>query len=439
MNRSASLLIVAGLFASFAAGWYLRNDRGAADAPVDLVVAAAPAAREIRYYRNPMGLADTSPVPKKDSMGMDYVPVYADQSGHSGGMVVLDAGKIQKLGVRSTRVERRALVRSVRASARIEIDESRLHTIAPKFAGWVERLRVNQTGMAVHRGEPLADLYSPELVSAQEEYLIAHAALARLGEDSARGSMSELADAALARLGNWDIPAAELRALKQGRIQRSLALVSPVDAVVLEKRATEGMRFEAGTTLFELADLSQVWLVAETGSLDSSGIAPGQTLAFTTPALPAQVFEGRISFVYPTVSELSRTLKFRATLPNPHGVLRPALLGEARISVGDSRLHIVVPHSAVIDSGTRRIVLIAHPRGRFEPREVRLGQDGDEFVEVLDGVQEGEDVVVAANFLIDAESNLKASLRAFGAHQGHGAGAGTGPVDAPSAHAHEGH
>ncbi len=439
MRRTAWLLMIAGVFAGVVAGWYLRGDRGVAHLPPDSVVAVLPASREILYYRNPMGLADTSPVPKKDSMGMDYVPVYADQTASPEGMVLLDAGKIQKLGVRSTRAERRALVHRVRASAQIEVDESRRHIIAPKFAGWVERLRVNQTGMVVHRGEPLADLYSPELVSAQEEYLIARAALARLGEDSAQRSMRELADAALARLANWDISAAELRALDQGEVQRSLALLSPVDAVVLEKRAIEGMYFEAGTTLFALADLSQVWLIVETGMLDSPGIATGQTLAFTTPALPGQVFEGRISFVYPTVSEPSRTLKFRATLPNPRGVLRPALLGEAVISTGDNRLRIVVPHSAVIDSGIRRIVLIAHPGGRFEPREVRLGQRGDEFVEVLDGVQEGESVVVAANFLIDAESNLKASLQAFGAHQGHDASSSPEPADAAGTTAHEGH
>ena len=386
-----------------------------------------------------MGLADTSAVPKKDSMGMDYVPVYADQVEQPEGMVVLDAQKVQKLGVRTALVERRVLGRTVRASARIEVDESRLHTIAPKFAGWVERLQANQTGMAVRRGESLAELYSPELVSAQEEYLIAHAALGRLGEDSAKRSMRELADAALARLRNWDIAPEELRALEQGKVKRSLALVSPVDAVVLEKRAIEGGRFMAGDTLFELADLGQVWLIAEIGSLDFSGIAPGQELRFKTPALPGQVFAGQVSFIYPTLSEATRTLRFRATLPNPDGVLRPALLGEAEIKVGEPLPRIVVPQTAVIDSGTRRVVLIAHPGGRFEPREVRLGQRGDDHVEVLDGVREGEAVVVSANFLIDSESNLKASLQGLGSHQGHAAGTAQARADSSPAGAHEGH
>ncbi len=435
MTRTATLFVAVALGAGFAGGWYLRSDRGEVGVPIE----RTPAPREVLYYRNPMGLADTSAVPKKDSMGMDYVAVYADQAEHPDGMVVLDVRKVQKLGVRTALVERRVLGRTVRASARIEVDESRLHTIAPKFAGWVERLQANQTGMAVRRGESLAELYSPELVSAQEEYLIAHAALEHLGEDSARRNMRELADAALARLRNWDIAPEELRALEQGKVKRSLALVSPVAAVVLEKRATEGGRFMAGDTLFELADLSQVWLIAEIGSLDFSAIAPGQELRFKTPALPGRVFAGQVSFVYPTLSEATRTLRFRATLPNPDGVLRPALLGEAEIKVSEPLPRIVVPQTAVIDSGTRRVVLIAHPGGRFEPREVRLGQRGDDHVEVLDGVREGEEVVVAANFLIDAESNLKASLQGLGAHQGHAAGAAQAPADSSPAGAHEGH
>jgi Cu(I)/Ag(I) efflux system membrane fusion protein len=413
MRRIALPLMAAGLFAAFAAGWYLRSapvELGAADAQT---AAARAAPREVLFYPNPMGLADVSPVPKKDSMGMDYVAVYADEVADSVGTVVLDPQKIQRLGVRTATVARQALVRSVRASARIEVDESRLHTIAPKFAGWVERLYANETGMAVRRGDLLAEIYSPELVSAQEEYLIARAALERLGEPGAQRGMRELADAAFARLRNWDIPVGELRALRQGRVERTLALASPVDAVVLGKRATEGMRFMAGDTLFELADLSEVWLIAETGSLEFAAIAAGQELRFTAPALPGRVFEGRVSFIYPTLSEVTRTLRFRATLPNPHGLLRPALLGEAEISGGDTVLRTVVPNSAVIDSGARRTVLVAYPGGRFEAREVRLGQRGEDLVEVLDGVREGEEVVVSANFLIDSESNLKAALQGF--------------------------
>ena len=258
-----------------------------------------------------------------------------------------------------------------------------------------------------------------ELVSAQEEYAIATQALGRLSDDASRSTMRALADAALLRLRNWDISAGQVAALERGEVQRTLTLVSPIDAVVLEKRAIEGMRFMAGETLFQLADLSEVWVLAEIGANDLAEVGLGQQVRFTTPALPGRDFDGRITFIYPTISATTRTVRVRATVGNPRGELRPALLGQAEIAAQDGVVGLVVPRSAVIDSGTRQVVLVAHAGGRFEPRAVTLGRRGDDVIEVLDGVKEGEAVVVAANFLIDAESNLKAALQGLGAHEGH--------------------
>lgn len=425
MNRRHLAFVIIGLLASFAAGWWLRPTSPSHDPAADAssMPAASSGERKVLYYRNPMGLPDTSPVPKTDSMGMDYVPVYADELESPAGMVVLGPEKVQKLGVRTALVERRAIDRTVRASASVAVDERRLHTIAPKFEGWVERLRANQTGMKVHRGEALAEVYSPELVSAQEEYVIARQAFGRIDAGSSQTSMQALADAALLRLRNWDISAAEITALERGEVKRTLTLASPIDGVVLEKRATEGMRFMAGEVLFQLADLSEVWVLAEVSPADLPELGLGQAVRFTTPSLPGQTFEGRIAFIYPTVSESTRTARIRAVLRNPRGVLRPALLGQAEIVAASGATRTVVPRSAVIDSGTRQVVLVAHDGGRFEPRAVTLGRRGDDVVEVLTGVEEGESVVVSANFLIDAESNLKSALQGLSTHGGHGTAA----------------
>lgn len=357
-------------------------------------------------------------------------------------VVVLGPEKVQKLGVRTTRVQRTRLARTVRASGAIAVNETHHHTIAPKFEGWIEKLHVNQTGASIRRGQALAEIYSPELVSAQQEYTIATRALAALGNagGAERETMQALADAALRRLRNWDIPDRELEALRHGGdVRRTLAIVSPVDGVVLEKRAVEGMRFMPGEMLFDLADLSQVWLLADISAQDLADVRLGQLVSFATPAQPGREFRGSVAFIYPTMTEATRTVKVRVVLPNPDGALRPALFGQVEIAAGSDEPRTVVPHSAVLDSGARQTVLVALAGGRFEPRTVRLGRHGDEVVEVLDGLAEGEEIVVAANFLIDAESNLKSALGGLGAHGGHGAGAPkpeqpAAPDQPPSAH-----
>ncbi|MFA5937726.1 MAG: efflux RND transporter periplasmic adaptor subunit [Sinimarinibacterium sp.] len=367
----------------------------------------------------------------------------AAQAPSAGTVVVLGPEKVQKLGVRTARVERRKLVRTVRASGAIAVNETHHHTVAPKFEGWIEELHVNQTGAAIRRGQALAEIYSPELVSAQQEFTIATHALASLANSGGaeRETMQALADAALRRLRNWDIPDRELETLRHGgAVRRTLAIVSPVDGVVLEKRAVEGMRFMPGEMLFDLADLSEVWLLADISAQDLADVRLGQAVRFTTPAQPGREFLGSVAFIYPTMTEATRTVKIRVVLPNADGALRPALFGQVEIATGSEEARVVVPHSAVLDSGARQTVLVAHAGGRFEPRAVQLGGRGDDVVEILDGVQEGEEVVIAANFLIDAESNLKSALGGLGGHSGHGAAAPQpeSPPDEPSA-AHAGH
>lgn len=410
-----------------------------------------PGGKKILYYRNPMGLADTSPVPKKDSMGMDYIPVYeGDQA--AAGQVQIAVEKVQKLGVRTETVAKRILSHTVRAAGTVQIDERRQHIVTAKFEGWIDKLYVNATGQSVKRGETLMDAYSPELLSAQREYLIAVQGQKALqsGDDVARSGVLQLSNAALQRLRNWDISDAQLkRLLAGGQATRTMPFVSPANGVVMEKAAVEGMRFGPGETLFKIADLSTVWVIAEVFEQDLPMLRVGQTVSVRVTAFPGQVFDGKIGFIYPTLNPDVRTARVRIELPNSSGLLKPSMFANVEFAGGNSKGAVVaVPNSAILDSGTRQLVLIQRGEGVFEPREVKLGMRTDSHTEVLSGVKPEEAVVVSANFLIDAESNLKAALGGFG-HSAHGAGgapkapaagAGSGATRTPpAAGAHEGH
>jgi RND family efflux transporter MFP subunit len=422
---AVALAVVAVAASAAAAGYWF----GARSAPAPAGSASTDPAlgkggKKILYYRNPMGLPDTSPTPKKDSMGMDYIPVYEGEEHDSSG-VKISPEKMQKLGVRTAKVERRVLDAVVRAAGRIEVDERRLFTVAPKFEGYIERLYVNATGQFVARGAHLFDAYSPELLAAQREYAIAAHALAQVQDADPQtvAGMKRLADSALARLRNWDVPEEEIARLAAGgEPRRSLAFRAPAAGFVLEKKAVEGMRFMPGEMLYQLADLSNVWLIADVFEQDIGRVHSGARATVRLEAYPGQRFEGRVTYVYPTLKPETRSAQVRIELANPGGRLKPAMYAQVDIAVG-GRSVLVVPNSAVLDTGTRRIVLVDLGSGRFEPREVELGDRGDEYVAVRSGVKDGESVVVAANFLIDAESNMKAALGSMTAAGSHAAGA----------------
>ncbi|SEK66481.1 efflux RND transporter periplasmic adaptor subunit [Nitrosovibrio tenuis] len=374
---------------------------------------------KILYYRNPMGHPDTSPVPKKDSMGMDYFPVYEGEAPPSDSSVVkISTEKIQKLGVRTEIAALRELTRTVRAVATVQADERRLYTVAPKFEGWIQRLYVNSTGQAVRKGDALMDVYSPELITAQHEYLIAKRGIQSVEGSGleVRAGMQRLAENALQRLHNWDISETDLQTLQQeGKIKRYLTLRSAASGVVLEKHAIQGQRFTPGEILYQIADLSSVWMLADVFEQDLSVLRRGQSATIRVDAYPDKVFNGKVTFIYPTVMPETRTAKVRIELPNNEGLLKPAMYGRVEFaSIPSKDKVLTVPDSAVLDTGTRRLVLVDLGEGRFEPRTVKLGIHADGYAEVLGGLQAGEAVVVSANFLIDAESNLKAALGGFG-------------------------
>ena len=386
--------------------------------------------RKILYYRNPMGLPDTSPTPKKDAMGMDYVPMYeeGEEPGNASstgpGQIKISVEKVQKLGVKTEQAALRVLDKTVRAAGRVEADERHIYNISPKFEGWIEKLYVNTTGGPVKKSQALFDVYSPELVSAQREYEIAAEGVTSLkgADGDTKRSIQQLADSSLLRLKNWDISAQQLQDLsKSGPSRRSLTFHSPVNGIVLEKKAVQGMRFMPGEMLYQIADLSSVWVVADVFEQDIAQVKTGARAKVKINAYPDKQFDAVVAYVYPTLNPATRTVPVRLEMQNPQGLLKPAMFAQVEVPVSGKGKVLTVPISAVIDSGTRQIVLVQLAQGRFEPREVSLGSRSDNYVEVLNGATEGEQVVTSANFLIDAESNLKAALGGLGGHAHGGA------------------
>lgn len=423
MKQRTNITIGLVLVALLAAGsGYWAGNRGAGsshETAANTDTGAKPE-RKILYYRNPMGLPDTSPVPKKDPMGMGYIPVYegeVDAEPASATQIKISTDKVQKLGVRTEAASMKAIKKIVRAAGRIEPDERRVYIISPKFEGYVERLHVSATGQSVAKGQPLFEVYSPELVSAQREYAIASQGVQSLkgAQSEAQAGMKQLADSSLMRLKNWDISDEQIKALeKSGDARRTMTFRSPVSGIVTEKKALQGMRFLPGELLYQIADLSSVWALADVFEQDIGLVKSGAKAKVRISAYPDRTFEGTIAYVYPTLKAETRTVQVRIELRNPGLLLKPGMFAEVELAVPVRNSTVTVPVSAVIDSGTRRIVLVQVQEGRFEPREVKLGARGDDYVEVLEGVKDGELVVVAANFLIDAESNLKAAVGSFG-------------------------
>lgn len=376
----------------------------AADAPQ----AAPPASseRKILFYRNPMGLPDTSRVPKKDWMGMDYIPVYADEANDPPGTVRISLAKVQRAGVRTEEVMKRSLARSVRAVGTIEPDESRLAVVTARFGGFVEELFVPVTGATVRAGQPLLRVWieSAEILQKQSDLLTALRGTTGRPEDVERAARN---------LRLFGIPEAVIARLRDTREPvRSIVLTAPADGTVLQKPALVGMRFASGDTLFRTADLSKVWVMAQVSERDLTLVRVGQAARVTFKAYDTPR-DGRVAFVYPELNAATRTALVRLELPNGDGLLKAGLYADVEIDTRSDNTVIAIPESAIIDSGSRRVAFVAKDGGVFEPRDLVLGQRGNGFAEVRKGLVEGERIVVTGNFLIDAESNLRAALGAL--------------------------
>ena len=422
MNKHILLAALCGAAVAGATGYWLGHASHPAtqEAPAMAGMPAPSAGADddrILYYRNPMGLADTSPVPKNDVMGMAYIPVHAKEA-QDAGTVKISPGRLQTLGVRTAMAESHpVLARSVRATGVVKFDERRLAAVTTRAEGWIEKLEVAASGESVRRGQVLAWVYAPDLTAAEQEYLVA-AGLNQSGHAAHDGG-DALVEASVQRLRSLGVPADEIERLRRtGQASRRIAVRAPEDGIVAEKMAIEGMRVAAGDPLYRLADLSSMWMIADVQESELGLIRPGQAVKATFAAFPGRTFEGSVDFIYPMLASDTRTARIRIVMPNRDLALRAEMFASATIetsAASSAETVLTVPDSAVIDSGVRQVVLIKKGEGRFAPQVVKVGARGDGTIQILDGLAEGEIVVTSANFLIDAESNLKSALQAFAA------------------------
>jgi Cu(I)/Ag(I) efflux system membrane fusion protein len=389
-----------------------------ADQAVPAVTAQA-GERKVLYWYDPMHPQYRSDKPgSSPDCGMEMVPLYADeaalQQNLPAGAIQISPQKQQLTGIRTAPASRRPLTKTIRTVGVIQPDETRVHKIHTKFPGWVEKLFINSTGQQVHAGEPIIAIYSPDLLSTQTEYLLARRGYEQLHHSpvaDAADSSQSLLEATRRRLQLWDITPQQIRELEEtGKAQTLVTLHSPVSGYVTAKDVYQGVYVTPETDLYTVTDLSRVWVVLDVYEHEVPDVHVGTPITLRLSYYPGVTLTGSIAYVYPYLDGKTRTNKVRVELNNPGMRLKPDMYANAEIqaSLGDQ---LVVPDDAVLDSGIRQTVFVATGNGHFEPRTVQLGQRGDGYVAVIDGVRAGEQVVVAANFMVDSESQLKAALR----------------------------
>ncbi len=422
MNTRQSLLVGVALVVAVVAGWWGRAlfSERAKKEPMDAARVAGgpcPGGAAPLYWKAPMDPSYVRDGPGKSPMGMDLVPECPPAGGAApDGAVVVDAATVQNIGVRTTAVERRDLTRSVRAVGRVAYDERRVAHVHTKVQGWVEQLFVDYVGQRVQRGEPLLEIYSPELVATQEELLLAARYRDATGGspfDDVRGGGESLFQATRRRLALWDIPERDIeRLLRSREVERTLTLYAPASGVVTELGVRSGMEVAPNANLYTIADLSQVWILAEVYEYELPWLSLGQQATVEISYLPGRQMRGELTYIAPFLDPKTRTAEVRLELDNADGTLKPEMFGNAVIEGTPRQDVLAIPTDAVIRSGARNVAIVSLGDGRFAPRDLELGLDtGDGWLEVLSGLREGERVVVSSQFLIDSESNLQEAVR----------------------------
>ena len=458
MSKEAKIILLAAAAAVLAAGaWWLlgREAAGPEAAGAGAAREAAIGAPSQTLYNCAMHPNYISDKPGKCPFcGMDLTPTAppppaAAPSGAAGGggagagAVRIDPAVVQNIGVRTEPVGLRDLADEVRASGRVTVDESRQYDVNARVSGWAERLHAASTGQAVRKGEILLDLYSPDLVSAQEEYLQAlrYAGAASGGEGGAAGgpaaearrAAGDLLSSARRRLSNWGFPEGRIAVLeRRGAAERTMPIVSPASGVVLEKQVLQGQSVSPGMPLYRIADLSRVWVVASIYQADLGRVRVGSPAEITLSYLPGKVFSGQVAFVSPVLDPETRTAEVRVEVANTASLdLKPEMFASVTLAAHASGPVVAVPEQAIIRSGRRNLAIVSLGQGYFEPRELVLGRSAGGWSEVLEGLSEGESLVVSSQFLIDSESNLKAAIQRMQARGGGGdaAGAASGGAD----------
>ncbi len=375
-----------------------------------------PQERKILYWRAPMDPNYISDKPGKSPMGMDLVPVYADaEESASAHSIRIDPVTGQNMGIRTAVVGRGPLVKTIRTVGRVDYDEQLVSFVDTKFSGWIEKLDVDETGQQVDVGQPLFDVYSPELYAAQQEYLAAAANLPRLAESTfagAREDAAKLVEAAETKLRYMDVSVEQIERLRESKeTAKTLTIYSPARGIVTEKMALEGMYVKPGMRLYTIADLSRVWVYVDVYEYQLPWIAVGQKATMTLPYVPGREFVGTVVYIYPYLEQQTRVIKVRLEFENQTLALKPGMFANVKLEsqlAGDALL---IPREAYIDSGTRKVAFVDLGNGRFSPRDIQVGVEAEGgMVEVLYGLDEGEVVVTSGQFMLDSESKLKEAV-----------------------------
>ena len=374
--------------------------------------------KKIKYWAAPMDPTYIRNEPGQSPMGMDLVPVYEEEGGEKepASTIRIDPVTVQNMGVRFQAVVKQPLAKSIRTFGNITYDETRIYTVNTKFDGWIEKLYVNFEGESVRKGQPLFEIYSPELVTAQEEYLLALKQFNTLSESSyphIRDGAKRLLEASETRLRYWDLSARQIESIRSsGKVTKTLTVYSPAKGVVIKKNAFQGHLVKAGMHQYEIADLSRVWVDVDIYEYELPWIQQGMKAAMELSYIPGKRFEGIVLFVYPYLSAKTRTARLRLEFDNPELQLKPDMYANIFLESQLPGEGLVIPKEAVIDSGVRKIVFVAQGKGRFEPREVSTGVEvGEGKYQILSGLEEGEQIVTSAQFMLDSESRLREAIQ----------------------------
>ena len=378
----------------------VRNNSAAGAKQASTANAGASGERKIKYYKSTMLLGEISQTPRKDSMGMDMVPVYEDEATDSS-TIAIDPVTVQNMGIRTSMVTRGPLSRTVRTVGAIDYNETALTDVTTKFRGWIEKLHVDSTGKQVRQGEPLFEIYSPDLYSAQNEYVLA------LNQNS------PLRNSARQKLKLFDISEDQIAEMEKTRQpQRTLRVDAPRDGVVTEKMVVQGQMVEAGMKLYRLADLSIVWVQSQIYEQDLPFVSVGQEAQVSLSYLPDRKFNGRVTYIYPVVDEKTRTGRVRMEFHNPGFFLKPGMFATVQLHAELSADALLVPDSSILRSGETTTVFVALEGGKFDPRTVTLGpRSENNMYQVLSGLNEGEHVVTSGQFMLDSESQLREAIQ----------------------------
>jgi Cu(I)/Ag(I) efflux system membrane fusion protein/cobalt-zinc-cadmium efflux system membrane fusion protein len=367
--------------------------------------------KKILYYRAPMDPKYISPKPGKSPMGMDLIPVYEGEEAF-GATVKINPVVEQNIGVRTVKVERRDISQKIRTIGRIDYDEARIAQVHTKITGWIENTYVNTTGQSVRKGEVLLDIYSPQLVTAQEEYLDALENLGRAIGSGSRANLEGILASTKRRLEYFDISGSQIEELAStGIVKKTLGIESSFNGIVVEKHALDGIEVRSGMMLYIIADLSEIWVYADIYEYEVPWVQVGQEAIMTLSYNPGKKYKGQVQYIYPYLEEKTRTIKVRLSFSNPNLELKPGMYANVDIQTSHLKDALAVPMEAVLFSGERNLVIMALGEGRFAPRDVTIGlESGDGYYEIREGVSEGETVVTSAQFLFDSESNLQESI-----------------------------